>query len=148
MKMVKILLILLITLLLADCAGARNLITAHNARYDISLSGAIRDSIGNVIPSNKLEKVGTYEQRAYGWGILWTAVSLNSIDISDSVNAQVTKAGGSAIIKLAVNVQAGKLNSFPILNWLPIWPGYNIVDLYGDIVRIKKESGDSSKQSN
>jgi hypothetical protein len=127
-----------LTLLLSSCAGARNVVKVDQAKYDVSLSGGLRESSGNLIPSDRLEVVGTYKQTAFGWGLIWSWVSLNSINISKSVNEQVEKAGGNAITNLSVSVQGGFLNFFPIFNWLPIWPGYNIVDFTGNIVKIKE----------
>ncbi|MCK9418674.1 MAG: hypothetical protein M0R70_04755 [Nitrospirae bacterium] len=134
-------------ILLTGCTGARNMVKADGARYDISLSRAIRDNSGQVIPSERLETVGTFRQTAYGWGIFWSFVPFNTIDISNSVNSQVEKAGGIAITNLAVDVNSGLLNYIPILNWLPIWPGYNVVDFTGDIVKIKADAGASPVQS-
>ena len=124
-------------MLLLSCAGARNLVKADKAKYDVSLSGGLRESSGKLIPPEQLEVVGTYKKTGYGWGLVWSWVSLNSINISKSVNEQVEKAGGNAVTNLSVSVQGGFLNFFPILNWLPIWPGYNIVDFSGNIVKIK-----------
>lgn len=128
-----------LALLLSGCAGARNMVKADQAKYDVSLSGGLRESSGKLIPSEQLEVVGTYKQTAFGWGLVWSWVSLNSINLSKSINDQVEKAGGNAITNLSVNVQGGFLNFFPIFNWLPIWPGYNIVDFTGNIVKIKAE---------
>jgi hypothetical protein len=128
-----------IALLFSGCAGARNLVKADKAKYDVSLSKGLRESSGRLIPPEQLEVVGAYKQRAFGWGLVWSWVSLNSINISKSVNEQVEKAGGNAVTNLAVDVQGGFLNFFPIFNWLPIWPGYNIVHFSGDIVKIKAE---------
>ncbi len=136
-----------LAIVLTGCAGARNMVKADGAKYDVSLSRALRDSNGKVIPSERLETVGQYRQTGYGWGILWSFVSLNSINISNSINTQVEKADGNAITNLTVNVNGGFLNHIPILDWLPIWPGYNVVDFSGNIVKIKPEAGDSTGQA-
>src|SRR5271157_3511862 len=118
MKTLKIVIVFVIGLviLLTGCAGARNMVKADDAKYDVSLSSAIRDSSGKVIPSERLETVGQYRLTASGWGILWSWVSLNSINLSKSINDQVAKVGGSAITNLSANVNGGILNYFPILN--------------------------------
>jgi hypothetical protein len=141
MKALKILAMLAIgaAILMTGCAGARTLVKADQAKYDVSLSGSLRDASGKLLTPDKLEVVGTYKQRGTGWGLIWSWVSLNSINLSKSINEQVEKAGGNGITDLTVDVQGGVLNFVPLFDWLPIWPGYNVADFTGKIVKIKAE---------
>ena len=134
------------------CAGARTMVKADGAKYDVSLSRAIRDSGGTIIPSERIEEVGTYHKKAHGWGIFWSLLPLNSIDISNSVNNQVEKAGGNAIINFTVKVRENIVNSYidvmtlglPML--FPVYPYCSVVDFTGKIVKIKPEAGGSDAQ--
>ncbi len=102
------------------------------------MSGSIRDSSGKLLPPDQLEVVGAFKQRAYGWGILWSMVPLNSIDLSQAINDQVQKVHGKAITNFTVRVNNGFINYIWGANLLPVWPGYIIVDFQGDIVRAKQ----------
>lgn len=53
----------------------------------------------------------------------------------------VTAAQGEAIINLSVTVSEGcaLLNSFPVLNVLPIWPGCVPITIEGEIVRSRQK---------
>jgi hypothetical protein len=151
MKALKIVTLFIIGLIMLTmgCAGACNTIKADGAKFDVSLSRAIRDSSGTIIPSERLEEVGTYHKEANGWAIFWSALPLNSIDISNSINDQVEKAGGNAIINLSVTARNSFLNSFlkwPPFSMFPICPGYSVVNFTGKIVKIKPETGDSTAQ--
>jgi hypothetical protein len=142
-----------LVMLAMGCAGARTMVKADGAKYDVSLSRAIRDSSGVVIPSERLEEVGIYHKRAHGWGILWSCLPLNSIDLSNSVNDQVEKAGGNAIINLSVKVRENFVNSY--INWVtfwvftmfPVYPYCSVVDFTGKIVKIKPAAGGSDGQT-
>ena len=141
-----------LVMLTMGCAGARTMVKADGAKYDVSLSRAIRDSSGKVIPSERVEEVGIYHKRAHGWGILWSCLPLNSIDISNSVNEQVEKAGGNAIINLSVKVRENFINSsinwvtFWVFTMFPVYPYCSVVDFKGKIVKIKPEVGGSNEQ--
>jgi hypothetical protein len=124
--------------LLAGCAGASVDVTARGAAYPISMSGSVRDSAGTLLDIRSMRIVSGFHLEATRIGILYSGVTPRStLDISDAVNAQVSAAQGEAIIRLSVTVDEGcdVLNSFPVLNAIPIWPGCVPVILDGLIVR-------------
>lgn len=125
----------------AGCAGARVCVTADRARYPLSLSPALRDGSGRLYDARTLVKVGWLDVRKTTPGFAYSALTVPPTrDFSDAINAQVTAAGGEAVVGLTISVGGGCgwLNGFPILNALPVWPGCVPVRLTGDIVRRTK----------
>lgn len=124
----------------AGCAGARVEVTAERSRYAISMSELVRDQTGRLHDRSSLEKVGDFKSGGTRIGFFYSLLTIPwTLDVSDDVNAQVSAAGGEAIVRAAVTV-AGScdvLNSFPFLNALPLWPGCVPVTVTGDIVRRK-----------
>lgn len=122
----------------AGCAGARVNVTADRARYPLSLSPAVRDGGGRLFDARTLVKVGWLDVRKTTPGFVYSALTVPPTrDFSDEINAQVTAAGGEAVVDLTISIGGGCgwLNGFPILNALPVWPGCVPVRLTGDIVR-------------
>ena len=126
----------------AGCAGARVDVTAERSRFPISMSDAVRDRSGELYGSPSLQRLAAFSVESTKIGILYSAVAPGSpLDISDAVNTQVTAAQGEAIINLSVTVSEGcaLLNSFPVLNALPIWPGCVPITIEGVIVRRRQK---------
>jgi len=126
-----------LALFLSGCAGARTVIKSDNAKYDVSFSSNLRASDGMMLSSENMDSVGVYNYKATGWGMVWSFVPLNSINLSKSINQQVETAGGNAITDFSIIAKQGMLNSFAIFSWLPFWPGYNTVYFSGKIQNVK-----------
>jgi hypothetical protein len=125
------------------CAGARVAVTAERSRFPISMSDAVRDTSGALYGPPSLQRVGSFSVESTKIGILYSGVAPGSpLDISDAVNTQVTAAQGEAIINLSLTVSEGCafLNSFPVLNALPLWPGCVPITIEGEIVRRRRQS--------
>ena len=123
----------------AGCAGARVQVTAAASAYPLSMSGGVRDRDGTLYERPSLQRVGALHVEKTRVGILYSAVTPRSCDISNEVNAQVAAVRGEAVINLEVTVSddCAVLNGLPLLNALPIWPGCVPVTITGDIVRRK-----------
>ncbi len=124
--------------LLAGCAGASVDVTARGAAYPISMSGSVRDSSGMLLDIHSMKIVSGFHLETTRIGILYSGVTPRSaLDISDAVNEQVSAAQGEAIIRLSVTVdeRCNFLNSLPVLNAIPVWPGCVPVILDGLIVK-------------
>ena len=124
------------------CAGARVDVTAARSRFPISMSDAVRDRSGELYGPPSLQRLADFSVESTKIGILYSAVAPGSpLDISDAVNTQVTAAQGEAIINLSVTVSEGCafLNSVPLLNALPIWPGCVPITIEGEIVRRRQK---------
>jgi hypothetical protein len=122
----------------AGCAGAHVEITARQSRYAISMSQVVRDGSGVLYDHQSLEYVGALYTGRTRLGFFYSALTpLSTFDISEDVNAQVSAAGGEAVVGLIVSASDGCdiLNNFPFLNILPVWPGCVPVTVTGDIVR-------------
>jgi len=130
--------------LLAGCAGANVEVTARGAAYPISMSGSVRDSAGTLLDIHSMKIVSGFHLEATRIGILYSGVTPGStLDISDAVNAQVSAARGEAIIRLSVTVveSCNFLNTVPVLNAIPVWPGCVPVVLDGLIVQRRPPPG-------
>ncbi len=124
--------------LLSGCAGARVEVTADRAAYPISMSSVVRDSAGVLLDMSSLRIASGFHVEKTRIGILYSDLTPRStLDISDDVNAQVSAAGGEAIIRLSVTVDGGcnMLNTFPVLNIIPVWPGCVPVIIDGLVVK-------------
>ena len=131
----------------AGCAGARVNITAERSRYPISMSDVVRDKDGELYGPQTLQRLARFSLEATKVGILYSGLAPGSpLDISDAVNAQVAAAQGEAVINLEVTVSTGcaPINSMPLLNALPFWPGCVPITVEGEIVRRRPESARSS----
>lgn len=131
-------LVILLAGLMAGCAGATVEVTARRALYPISMSGAVRDSGGMLLDARSLQIVSGFHVEKTRIGIGYSGVTPRStVDISDDVNAQVSAVQGQAIVALRITVDqsCNFLNSLPIFNAIPIWPGCVPVVLDGLVVR-------------
>jgi hypothetical protein len=127
----------------SGCAGARVNVTADRARYPLSLSPVVRDASGRPYDARSLVKVGWLDVLETTPGFFYSALTVPPTrDFSDEINAQVSAAGGEAVVGVTVTVAGGCgwLNGFPLLNALPVWPGCVPVRLTGDIVRRRNSS--------
>jgi hypothetical protein len=126
-------------LCVAACTGARTNVVAARAEYPVSMSRAIRDADGNLVPAERRKVVGTFHTQRTAWSVAWRLVNLSkTTDISDEINRQVAEAHGDAIIHLTIVTKHCTLSyfSFP-LGALPIWPSCSDLDVFGDIVKVE-----------
>jgi hypothetical protein len=123
---------------LVGCAGARTTVIAEGSHYPVSLSRAIRDADGNLVPAERRTVVGTFRAKKTAWNLVWSAAKLTpTTDISDDVNEQVAAAHGDAIIHLVIVTTHCALNYFAFpMGVLPFWPSCADIDVTGDIVKV------------
>jgi hypothetical protein len=121
----------------AGCAGATASVTADGARYPISMSPVVRDQSGLLLERQHIVKVGEFHASSAKVAVLYSLLPTREFDISEDVNQQVAASGGEAIVNFTVEASDGcaVLNSFFLLNALPIWPGCVPVTVTGDIVK-------------
>jgi hypothetical protein len=131
------------------CAGARVHVTAERSRFPISMSDAVRDRPGELYAPSSLQRLADFSVKSTKIGILYSGIAPGSpLDISDAVNTQVTAAEGEAIINLSVTVSesCAVLNSVPVLNALPIWPGCVPIAIEGQIVRRRQNPSTTAQR--
>ncbi|HSQ64656.1 MAG TPA: hypothetical protein VLM85_15640 [Polyangiaceae bacterium] len=124
------------------CAGARTTVVASHAVYPVSLSRAVRDVDGSLLPADRRKVVGTFHASHTAWNILWATTKLTpTIDISEEVNAQIAAAHGDAIVQLTIVTTHCALDYlfFPF-GILPMFPSCADIDVHGDIVRVEPAS--------
>ena len=133
-----VLIALAAAVLATGCAGARTVVTADTSRYPISFSQGVRDSTGRLWTAGEMIPVGKLliDYTATGLGYSYGTIGARR-DISNQVNAQVSRAGGEAVVNLWVEVKpnCNFLNGFGLFSWLPFWPGCTPVVIRGDIVK-------------
>ena len=133
---------LLALLTLTGCAGARTHVAAPTANVPISLSHAVRDADGSLVPRERREIVGALHDERTAWGLLYSVIELTpEKDISAAVNEQVARAGGDAVVNLRIETHGCAWNYVPILDLLPVWPGCAKLTIDGDIVRVRRALG-------
>lgn len=119
------------------CAGARTNVVADTARYPISLSRAVRDADGSVVPQDRVAKVGKFHSDATAWGLLYTGIRLTPrTDISKAVNGQVAAVGGDAVVNLRIMGSHCAGDFVPVVGLIPIWPGCANITVEGDIIKV------------
>mgnify|MGYP001072023135 CR=1 FL=1 len=120
------------------CAGARTQLVADRAAYPISLSRAVRDADGSLVPHERMAKVGTLKHEATAWGMLYSAVELTPrTEISDAVNRQTAAAGGDAVVNLRVMTRHCGADWMALFTAIPFWPGCMEIVVEGDIVKVR-----------
>lgn len=126
-----------IALAASGCAGARTSVVADSALYPISMSRAVRDADGNIVPEGHLEKVGRFHDESLAWGLVYSAVPLTPRkDISGAVNEQMGATKGEAVVNVTIGAKNCVLNMIWPLTILPFWPGCTKIIVDGDIVRV------------
>lgn len=102
------------------CAGARSHVVAPDAQYPVSMSDGVRDTDGSLLSDKEKKVVGGFQRDYRAWGWLWSAVSFTGDkDISEEINEQVKKAGGDAIVNLAVRSEPCLWNLFTFIGIVP-----------------------------
>ena len=70
----------------------------------------------------------------------WTFVPLNTIDLSDAINARVEELGGDAVVRLRCRVDPGGASFWNYVLWinlLPFWPGTVTVHVDADVIAVE-----------
>lgn len=129
----RILFALSLAALLTTACGTRSYVVAPKSQYPISLSSAVRDEAGEVVPVSRLQKLGTFKHDYNTCSMIWTIIPLGgrTRDISKAVNEQIAEREGEAIINL--RVEAGAYIS-SIATMFGLLPDCNNVKIRGDIV--------------
>lgn len=123
------------------CAGARTTLVADGSQYPISLSSSVRDADGDIVTSDRIEKVAAFRTAHTAVGMLYSGARLTPrTDISKAVNAQVAKARGDAIVNAKVKSSLCASDFVPLAGFIPVWPGCANIVVEGDIVRIRPKA--------
>jgi hypothetical protein len=123
--------------LVTGCAGARTSVVADTSRYPISLTSGVRDADGELVASERIEKVGRFRDQQTAVGMLYSGAKLTPrTDISKAVNAQVANVRGDAIVNVRVKSSLCAADFVPFVSVVPVWPGCANIVVEGDIVRV------------
>ncbi len=130
-------LVLAAVVALTGCAGARTTVVADTASYPISLSRGVRDADGDLVTSERIQKVGDFKSAATALGVFYSGAKLTPrMDISKAVNAQVARVRGDAIVNLKVKSSVCASDVVPLVSMIPLWPGCANIVVEGEIVRV------------
>ena len=125
--------------LATGCVGARTSVVADDAAYPISLSRAVRDADGAIVPPERAVKVGTFHDDATAWGLFYTAIRFNPrTDISQAINSQVKTAGGDAVVNLRIMGSVCAMDYVGVAMFVPLWPGCTKIAVEGDIIKVAR----------
>ena len=117
-------------------AGANSTVVARRARYPISLTEAVRDPSGALVPADRQEIVGRFSYDYRAWGVMYGMASLTGErDISNEVNRQVEERGGEAIVNFAVDVGQCFWTWASIALTMGLAPGCADIAISGRIIR-------------
>ena len=133
---------LLFLFIVTSCAGSRSQISAPSVNYPVSLSSAIRNVDGTIPAVEDLAKVGEFNYQYKTRSMLWTLIPLSrqKHDISNALNEQIAKAGGDAVINLAIKNGGDPVISFTSMLTLGLLPTSSLIEIKGDIVSRKTVS--------
>ena len=143
---ISFVILILVMLLPAQCAGGGGVVRLQNAEYPVSMSpyiwgpGEESLSIGN-----GLERARRLYIHDSFWGIMWTKVSLSDDSgITAEMNEKVKEAGGVGVVNFSIIGRECAANGswtmgFIFLSWLPIFPGCTDVFIQGDIVKLNNK---------
>ncbi len=121
----------------SGCVGARTTVVAPDAHYPVSLSRGVRDRDGSLVPGERRQVVGTFQEARTAWGMFYSLARLTpKTDISEAIDRQVRAAGGDAIVNARVGTLHCGANFVLFLPALPFWPGCVNVYVHGDIVKV------------
>jgi len=119
------------------CAGARTTVVAPTAKYPVSMSRGVRDAGGELVTPARRKVVGHFRVERTAWGLVYSYVNLTPVeDLSAELNAQIAAVDGDAVINLGVASSSCGLNTAPLLDLLPFWPGCANLTVTGDIIRV------------
>lgn len=122
------------------CAGSHVNLKFDNLRYPCSTSAFLygpHDEI--LIKDDQLETISKFRYQQTFWGIGWSFIPLSTEDeLVSKMNSEIESVKADGMINLTIISEQSAINSIPILNLLPLWPGATNVTVEGEIVKLKK----------
>jgi hypothetical protein len=137
----KCLIIWTLLTLLASCSIGIGVVRTDELKYPASLSPYLPDADGTIVSEQKgLEIIGKAYTSKRFYRIVYGAFPLNDTEWESGVelNAQVEKAGGQGLVNVEIENSPCAISQTGLLNIVPIWPGCNLVEIRGDIVKVKR----------
>lgn len=137
--------LVVMSLMLAGCAGARYRISADRLMYPVSLSPVLPDGQGKPLYLNEdLQPVGEFSFSRTSVGYLY-GMTGTSIDISDNLNGEVERRQGEGIVRLSLRSGICASSSFFPLTVLPFYPGCQNLTVTGTVVTRKPAVGEAGR---
>ena len=127
-----------LALALSGCVGGNHILHFDTVKVPVSLSSSLLDANGDLVPQSRQMFKGRFEGEYRGWSTLWTLVDLNTIDLSDDINARVKELDGDAVVRLRCQVCSnGSVSNMVLwINMLPFWVGAVKVKVDADVVQV------------
>lgn len=127
--------------LFVSCSIGIGVVRTDELRYPASLSPYLPNADGSIVSEQKgLEIIGKAYTSKRFYRIVYGAFPLNDIEWESGteLNAQVEKAGGQGLVNVEIENSPCGISQTVVLNIVPIWPGCNLVEIRGDIVKVKR----------
>ena len=130
------LLLSLLGILAAGCAGGRGTLRVESDKYPVSMTEFLFAADGSVVRAKQSQVVGKLQDGWGQWTLLWTLIPLNrrDQDLSQLVNAAVEQAGGNAVVNFRMT--CGEDPIWMISSLIPVIPTLARIHIDGDIVRL------------
>ncbi len=127
----------LFCLTITSCAGAFGKIKFDDLAYPASMSGYLYNAFGAVVSLNDMEVMGVFSFQKRFFGVFYSAIPLTgSFDIGSIMNREIKKLKADGIVNVTVKAVGCRINSVPLMVWLPLWPGCAKVEVSGLIVKL------------
>ena len=122
-----------------SCSGSRSFIKAPSVTYPVSLSGSVRDEDGRILFEDDFVIVGKFSYQYKSVHMVWKVIPLTRVqhDISMELVRQIRESDGEAVINLDVLSYGDSWDLVSSIISLGILPGFNTVEVSGDIVKRK-----------
>lgn len=130
--------LLIVILLMVSCAGSRGSVKFTNVNVNVSASSYLEVNKQNVHLPDKLSLLTRFSYSKRIWGILYTGLTLSSTEeFANELNNTVVQNKADGIVNFTAEVEPCAINSVPLLNMLPVFPGCTIFTIKGDVVKRK-----------
>jgi len=133
--------LVVMSLMVAGCAGARYRISADRLRYPVSLSPVLPDGQGKPLYLDEdLQPVGQFSFSRTSVGYLY-GMTGTAIDLSDNLNGEVERRQGEGIVRLSLRTSTCASSWYIPLTVLPFYPGCQNLTVTGTVVTRKPAVG-------
>ena len=132
--------LVVMSLMLAGCAGAHYRISADRLKYPTSLSPVLPDGQGKPLYLGEdLQPVGEFSFNRGSVGYLY-GMTGTTIDLSDNLNGEVERWQGEGIVRLSLTAKNCASSWLFPLTVLPFYPGCQDLAVTGTVVTRKRAS--------
>jgi hypothetical protein len=125
----------------ASCAGSTGHVKADSLEQPVSFTPCVFDSGGAVYTASPRDIRKHVKLARTHWTMFWTLLNLTSDtwDLSEPLAAELSAAGGNAVVNLTVEAEGNFWGYFAAL--VPVLPSWTRVRVECDIVHVPDSGG-------